>query len=49
MGKIRFSSKKESSIPQYIEFKYHYYDEVSNETYLGLTSLTLKLILINVT
>ena len=38
MGKIRFSSKKESNIPQYIEFKYHYYDEVSNETYLGLTS-----------
>ncbi len=42
MGKLRFSSKKEAATPQYIEFKYHFYEEDSNETYLGLTENDFK-------
>lgn len=37
MGKIRLSSKRQAAVSQYLELKYHFYDELSNETYLGLT------------
>ena len=37
MGKVRWQSNAEAALPQSIELKYHYYDEKSNETYLGLT------------
>ncbi|MGC6421659.1 MAG: TonB-dependent receptor family protein [Flavobacteriaceae bacterium] len=37
MGKVRWQSDAEASLPQSIELKYHYYKETSNETYLGLT------------
>ena len=37
MGKIKLSTRQEAKIPLYLEFKYHYYDETSNETYLGIT------------
>ena len=37
MGKVRWKSNAEAALPQSIELKYHYYDEKSNETYLGLT------------
>jgi len=37
MGKIKWQSSSEATIKQSVELKYHYYDEVSNETYLGLT------------
>jgi Fe(3+) dicitrate transport protein len=35
--KIRFSSSENDLLNQSIELKFQYYDEVSNETYLGLT------------
>ncbi len=38
MAKVRWSSKKAAKNPQYLELKYHFYDELSNETYLGLTA-----------
>ena len=37
MGKLRFSSDADAKIPQSLEVKYHFYDEQSNETYLGLS------------
>ena len=37
MGKLRVNSKKEAETPQSLELKYHFYDEQSNETYLGLS------------
>src|SRR6056300_921182 len=37
MGKLRVNSKKEAKTPQSLELKYHFYDEQSNETYLGLS------------
>ena len=37
MGKLRVNSKKEAITPQSLELKYHFYDEQSNETYLGLS------------
>ena len=37
MGKIRWQNNADASLPQSLELKYHYYDEKSNETYLGLT------------
>lgn len=37
MGKIRIQSDKNSSTPQFFEMKYHLFDELSNETYLGIT------------
>ena len=37
MGKLRFSSDADAAIPQSLEVKYHFYDEQSNETYLGLS------------
>ena len=36
-SKIRLNSSNQSLISQSLEFKFHYYDEISNETYLGLT------------
>ena len=36
-SKIRLNSSDQSLISQSLEFKFHYYDEISNETYLGLT------------
>lgn len=36
-GKIRFQTDEEATLPQSLEVKYHYYDERSNETYLGIT------------
>lgn len=37
MGKVKWQSAAEASLPQSLELKYHYYSETSNETYLGLT------------
>ncbi|MDA9139902.1 TonB-dependent receptor [Flavobacteriaceae bacterium] len=37
MGKLRYSSSKQAAVPQYVELKYHFYNERSNETYLGLS------------
>ena len=37
LGKIRWQSAPKNDFQQYLEFKYQYYDERSNETYLGLT------------
>ena len=37
MGKVRWQTDADVALPQSIELKYHYYDEVSNETYLGLS------------
>ena len=37
MGKVRFSSAADAALPQSLELKYHFYDEQSNETYLGLS------------
>ena len=37
MGKLRVNSTKEAKTPQSLELKYHFYDEQSNETYLGLS------------
>jgi len=42
LGKVRFSSAEKAQIPQYIELKYHFYDETSRETYLGLTKEDFK-------
>ena len=36
MGKLRINSKADAKTPQSLELKYHFYDEQSNETYLGL-------------
>lgn len=36
-SKIRFKSSEKAKNKQSLEFKFHTYDEVSNETYLGLT------------
>ena len=37
VAKLRFNNSKEAAIQQNIEFKFQYADEVSNETYLGLS------------
>jgi len=37
VAKLRFNNSKEAVIQQNIEFKFQYADEVSNETYLGLS------------
>ena len=37
MGKIRIQSNRDANTPQFIELKYHLFDELSNETYLGIT------------
>ena len=37
MGKVRWQTDADVALPQSIELKYHYYNEVSNETYLGLS------------
>ena len=37
VAKLRYSSKADAKIQQFIEGKFQYSDEVSNETYLGLT------------
>ena len=37
MGKLRINSKADAKTPQSLELKYHFYDEQSNETYLGLS------------
>ena len=37
MGKIRFQTNPDANMPQSLEIKYHFYDELSNETYLGIT------------
>lgn len=37
MGKLKFSSAKDAKLIQSLEVKYHFYDEKSNETYLGLS------------
>ena len=36
-SKIRFKSSEKAKIKQSAELKFHSYDEISNETYLGLT------------
>jgi len=38
MGKLHFSTNAKAKVPQSLELKYHFYDEKSNETYLGLTA-----------
>lgn len=38
MGKLQLSTNKDVNVPQSLELKYHFYDEKSNETYLGLTA-----------
>jgi Fe(3+) dicitrate transport protein len=35
--KLSYSSKATVKLPQSVEFKFQYYDEFSNETYVGLT------------
>ncbi|MDO1500152.1 TonB-dependent receptor [Winogradskyella maritima] len=37
LAKVGFASKAEAKTPQSLELKFQYSDEVSNETYLGLT------------
>lgn len=37
MGKVGWQTSDDIALPQSLELKYHYYKEVSNETYLGLT------------
>lgn len=37
MGKLMFRTNPDADIFQKVEFKVGYYDEISNETYLGLT------------
>ncbi|WP_299550180.1 TonB-dependent receptor [Seonamhaeicola sp.] len=37
VAKFRIHSNKDALLQQALEFKFHYYDEVSNETYLGLS------------
>jgi len=41
-SKVRFNSSKDAKINQSLELKFHYYDEASNETYLGLTDSDFK-------
>ena len=36
-SKIKFTTPENKGIKQSFEFKFHHYDEISNETYLGLT------------
>ena len=43
MGKIRLKSDADAEIPQFFEFKYHLFDELSNETYLGITANDFKI------
>ncbi len=42
VGKFRLNSGKDAQLPQYLEVKFQYSDEVSNETYLGLTDSDFK-------
>lgn len=42
MGKIRLKSDADAAIPQFLEFKYHLFNESSNETYLGITAHDFK-------
>lgn len=37
LGKLMFRTDGDANIYQKVEFKFGYYDEISNETYLGLT------------
>jgi len=37
MAKVRLKSDETSTTPQFLEFKYHFFDELSNETYLGIS------------
>ena len=37
MGKLKFSTNADAKFAQSLELKYHFYDEKSNETYLGLS------------
>lgn len=37
MGKLKFSTDVDAKLAQSLEVKYHFYDEKSNETYLGLS------------
>ena len=41
-SKVKFNSSKNAKINQSLELKFHYYDEVSNETYLGLSDSDFK-------
>ena len=43
MGKVRLKSDADAEIPQFLEFKYHLFDELSNETYLGITANDFKI------
>ena len=36
-SKIRYTTSENAKLHQSVEFKFHYYDQISNETYLGLT------------
>ena len=42
MGKVVLKSNQNSKTPQSLELKYHYYDELSNETYLGISEQDFK-------
>ena len=42
MAKVRLKSDETSTTPQFLEFKYHVYDELSNETYLGISEADFK-------
>lgn len=37
LGKLMFRTNSNANVYQKVEFKFGYYDEISNETYLGLT------------
>lgn len=37
LGKLRWTTYPNAQTPQYIELKYHFYNQTSNETYLGLS------------
>jgi len=37
LGKLKWKTTSNAQTPQYIELKYHFYDQTSNETYLGLS------------
>ena len=41
-SKIKFEISEKAKIKQSVELKFHNYDEISNETYLGLRKLILK-------
>ena len=43
VSKFRINSKPEAKLQQSFETKFQYYDEVSNETYLGLTEEDFRL------